>query len=31
MGPGYWGITHLVRKARYRQLSNADAPNSLPS
>ncbi len=31
MEPGYWGITHIVRKARYRQLSNASALNSLPS
>lgn len=31
MGPGYWGITHLVRKARYRQLSTADTTNSLSS
>ncbi len=21
MGPGYWGITHQVRKSRYRELT----------
>lgn len=32
MGPGYWGITHMVRKARYQELSNASAtPSALPS
>lgn len=25
MGPGYWGLTHTVRKARYRELSVAVA------
>ena len=31
MAPGYWGITHTVRKARYRELSMAAAtPVTLP-
>ena len=32
MGPGYWGITHTARKARYRELSMAaGTPITLPS
>ena len=32
MGPGFWGITHLIRKARYRELLMAGAgPVTLPS
>jgi hypothetical protein len=28
MGPGYWGITHVLRKLRYREESAAEAPTS---
>lgn len=33
MGPGFWGITHLIRKARYRELLSAAAaaPVTTPS
>lgn len=32
MGPGYWGITHLVRRARYRALvTGAQTRSVLPS
>lgn len=32
MGPGYWGITHVVRKARYRELCRAATVSvTLPS
>ena len=31
MAPGYWGITHTARKARYRELSMAAVtPITLP-
>jgi hypothetical protein len=30
MGPGYWGITHKVRKARYQEMSVETAPVTNP-
>jgi hypothetical protein len=28
MGPGYWGITHVLRKLRYREGGVAEATTS---